>query len=398
MDHLMQTYARLPVSFVKGEGAYLYDDKGDAYLDALGGIAVCALGHAHPAVTRAVCEQAQTLLHTSNLYGIPKQQALGDKLCAVSGMDRVFFCNSGAEANEAAIKIARRYGHQHNIDVPHIVVMENSFHGRTLATLTATANQKAQQGFEPLVAGFIRVPYDDVEAVAALARSRNDIVAVLVEPIQGEGGVRIPATGYLQGLRKLCDEHQWLLMLDEIQSGIGRTGQWFAFQHENIRPDVLTSAKALGNGVPIGACLANGPAADILQPGTHGTTFGGNPLACAAALAVLESIENDKLLARIAALGANMLAGFQNALGDYTGEANPAITAIRGKGLMIGIQLQRDCAELVKLALAQKLLINVTASNVVRLLPPYILNDDEAGRIVQTVSRLIKQYHPEDRP
>lgn len=385
----MQTYARLPVSFVKGEGAYLYDDEGNAYLDALGGIAVCALGHAHPAVTQAICEQAQTLLHTSNLYAIPNQQALADKLCAVSGMDRVFFCNSGAEANEAAIKITRRYGHQRGIDVPHIVVMENSFHGRTLATLSATANQKAQQGFEPLVAGFIRVPYNDIEAVAALARSRHDIVAVLVEPIQGEGGIRVPSPGYLQALRQLCDEHQWLLMLDEIQSGVGRTGQWFAFQHENIQPDVLTSAKALGNGVPIGACLARGPAADILQPGSHGTTFGGNPLACAAALAVLDSIENDKLLARIEALGTKMLSGFQAALGDYTGNA---ITGIRGKGLMIGIQLQRDCTELVKLALAQKLLINVTAGNVVRLLPPYILTDNEAERIVDTVSRLIKQY------
>jgi acetylornithine aminotransferase len=391
-DHLMQTYARLPVSFVRGEGAYLYDEQGEAYLDALGGIAVCALGHAHPAVTRAICEQAQTLLHTSNLYGIQNQQALADKLCDISGVDRVFFCNSGAEANEAAIKIARRYGHHRNIDIPHIVVMENSFHGRTLATLTATANRKAQQGFEPLVEGFIRVPYNDIEAVAALARSRDDIVAVLVEPVQGEGGINIPSPGYLQGLKQLCEKHQWLLMLDEIQSGVGRTGRWFAFQHENIQPDVLTSAKALGNGVPIGACLARGHAADILQPGTHGTTFGGNPLACAAALAVLESIERDNLLARIAELGAYMLSGFQTALSHYTAGANPAITAIRGKGLMIGIQLQRDCADLVKLALAQKLLINVTAGNVVRLLPPYILNDSEAERIVETVSSLIKQF------
>ncbi|HEX7026067.1 MAG TPA: aspartate aminotransferase family protein [Gammaproteobacteria bacterium] len=391
-DHLMQTYARLPVSFVRGEGAYLYDEQGEAYLDALGGIAVCALGHAHPAVTRAICEQAQTLLHTSNLYGIQNQQALADKLCDISGVDRVFFCNSGAEANEAAIKIARRYGHHRNIDIPHIVVMENSFHGRTLATLTATANRKAQQGFEPLVEGFIRVPYNDIEAVAALARSRDDIVAVLVEPVQGEGGINIPSPGYLQGLKQLCEKHQWLLMLDEIQSGVGRTGRWFAFQHENIQPDVLTSAKALGNGVPISACLARGHAADILQPGTHGTTFGGNPLACAAALAVLESIERDNLLARIAELGAYMLSGFQTALSHYTAGANPAITAIRGKGLMIGIQLQRDCADLVKLALAQKLLINVTAGNVVRLLPPYILNDSEAERIVETVSSLIKQF------
>lgn len=397
-SYLMQTYARLPVSFVRGEGTYLYDAQGNAYLDALGGIAVCALGHAHPAVTRAVCEQAQTLLHTSNLYAIPNQQALADKLCAVSGMDKVFFCNSGAEANEAAIKIARRYGHQRDIDIPHIVVMENSFHGRTLATLTATANRKAQQGFEPLVAGFIRVPYNDIEAVASLARSRRDIVAVLVEPIQGEGGIRVPAADYLRALRQLCDTHQWLLMLDEIQSGVGRTGQWFAFQHENIQPDILTAAKALGNGVPVGACLARGPAADILQPGSHGTTFGGNPLACAAGLAVLESIEKDNLLARVTELGAKMLAGFQAALGDFTEGDNPAIASIRGKGLMIGIQLQHDCTELVQLALAQKLLINVTAGNVVRLLPPYILNDNEAEHIVDTVSRLIKQYLANRQP
>jgi acetylornithine aminotransferase len=392
----MQTYARLPVSFVKGEGASLYDADGNTYLDALGGIAVCALGHAHPAVTRAICQQAGTLLHTSNLYAIHNQQMLADRLCTVSGMDKVFFCNSGAEANEAAIKIARRYGHQRDIAIPHIVVMENSFHGRTLATLTATGNLKAQQGFGPLVEGFIRVPYNDIAAITALAETRDDIVAVLVEPIQGEGGIRIPSAGYLQKLRALCDRQEWLLMLDEIQSGAGRTGKWFAFQHENILPDVLTSAKALGNGVPIGACMARNDAAEIFQPGSHGTTFGGNPLACAAALAVLETIENDRLLARITTLGEKMLQEFRAELADQ-----PGVADIRGKGLLLGIQLNKDCGELVKQALAEKLLINVTAGNVVRLLPPYIISDREAEKIVTTVSRLIKQFlssTTEDKP
>jgi acetylornithine/N-succinyldiaminopimelate aminotransferase len=385
-EHLMHTYARLPVCFERGSGAWLWDTEGRRYLDALGGVAVCALGHAHPDITAAIREQAGLLLHTSNLYQVRHQQALGDRLTRLSGMDRAFFCNSGAEANEAAIKIARRYAAGRDIAQPKIIVMEGSFHGRTLATLSATGNAKVQQGFGPLVAGFLRVPYDNLPAVEALAGDK-DIVAILVEPVQGEGGINIPAQNYLAGLRKLCDRNGWLLMLDEIQSGTGRTGHWFAFQHSGILPDVLTCAKALGNGVPIGVCLARGAAAEVLQPGSHGTTFGGNPLATRAALAVLDVIERDGLLARAAALGERMLEGFRRNLGRTAG-----VKGIRGLGLLLGVELDRDCGELVKQALAEGLLINVTAGRVVRLLPPYILTDTEADRIVEGVSALIRRF------
>ncbi len=386
----MPTYKRLPVAFSHGENVWLYDTEGQRYLDALGGIAVCALGHAHPAISHAICEQAGRLLHSSNLYEIPLQSALANKLCQLSGLDKVFFCNSGAEANETAIKIARRYAHQRNITAPVIVVMEGAFHGRTLATLTATANPKAQEGFGPLVPGFLRVAYDDIAALEALQDS--NIVAVLVEPIQGEGGIRVPQTHYLKRLRELCDQRQWLLMLDEIQSGIGRTGQWFAFQHDNILPDVMTIAKALGNGVPIGACLARGVAAEQLQAGSHGTTFGGNPLAARAALAVIETIENESLIVRTKSLGERMLRYFQKAFAQQ-----PRVTRIQGKGLMLGIELDRDCPELVTLALARKLLINVTAGRVIRLLPPYILTDQAADEIAEQVVALVNDYltqHP----
>ncbi|MBA3582508.1 MAG: aspartate aminotransferase family protein [Gammaproteobacteria bacterium] len=389
-DSVMPTYKRLPVAFSHGENVWLYDTEGQRYLDALGGIAVCALGHAHPAISHAICEQAGRLLHSSNLYEIPLQSALANKLCQLSGLDKVFFCNSGAEANETAIKIARRYAHQRNITAPVIVVMEGAFHGRTLATLTATANPKAQEGFGPLVPGFLRVAYDDIAALEALQDS--NIVAVLVEPIQGEGGIRVPQTHYLKRLRELCDQRQWLLMLDEIQSGIGRTGQWFAFQHDNILPDVMTIAKALGNGVPIGACLARGVAAEQLQAGSHGTTFGGNPLAARAALAVIETIENESLIVRTKSLGERMLRYFQKAFAQQ-----PRVTRIQGKGLMLGIELDRDCPELVTLALARKLLINVTAGRVIRLLPPYILTDQAADEIAEQVVALVNDYltqHP----
>jgi acetylornithine/N-succinyldiaminopimelate aminotransferase len=386
-EHLMQTYARLPVCFERGEGVYLWDTQGKRYLDALGGIAVCALGHAQPDVKAAICEQAGLLLHTSNLYQVRSQSLLSEKLCGLSGMQRVFFCNSGAEANETAIKLARRYAAGKNITQPKIIVMQNSFHGRTLATLSATGNLKAQQGFEPLVEGFLRVPYNDTAAVEQLAAQHKNIVAILVEPIQGEGGINIPAANYLQSLRTLCDRHGWLLMLDEIQSGMGRTGRWFAFQHADILPDVVTCAKALGNGVPIGACLARGVAADVLQPGSHGTTFGGNPLATRAALAVINVIERDGLLNRANVLGQQLLAGFKAALGNTAG-----IVDIRGQGLLLGIELDRDCAELVTLALAEGLLINVTAGRVIRLLPPYILSDEQADQIVATVVRLVQAF------
>jgi acetylornithine aminotransferase len=386
-DVLMHTYKRLPVTFTRGEGAWLWDDSGRRYLDALSGIAVCNLGHAHPAVTRALCEQAGQLVHTSNLYGIPNQQHLGETLVQMAGMERVFFANSGAEANEAAIKLARLYGHNKGIEVPLIVVAEQSFHGRTLATLSATGNRKVQAGFEPLVAGFLRVPYGDVEAIRAVATEHPSIVAVLVEPVQGEGGINIPPPDYLQALRTLCDHHDWLLMLDEIQTGMGRTGKLFAHQHSAITPDVMTLAKALGNGVPIGACLARGKAADTLGPGTHGSTFGGNPLACAAAQAVCDTLHAEQLADRAASLGERLVNGFRDALGTTRG-----VTEVRGLGLMIGIELDRPCAELVSRALEQGLLINVTADKVIRLLPPLVMDEAQAKQLIDGVTELVQAF------
>ena len=383
---LMNTYARLPVTFTHGEGVWLYDENGDAYFDALTGIAVCGLGHAHPAVTKAICDQSSKVIHTSNLYGIAKQQQLGDTLTRLAKMDRVFFANSGAEANEASIKLARLYGNRRNIENPTIIVMESSFHGRTMATLSATGNRKVHAGFEPLVQGFVRVPHNDIESIQRLTDNKS-IVAILVEPIQGEGGIHVPEDSYLQQLREICDQQEWLLMLDEVQCGMGRTGKMFAHQHAGITPDVMSLAKALGNGVPIGACLAHGPAAELFAPGNHGTTFGGNPLASAAALAVCETLENENLSDRAGQLGKQMLEGFKSALADI-----PGIHEIRGKGLMIGIELDNDCPELVKLALEEKLLINVTAGKVIRLLPPLIMTDDQAAELVEKLSQLIKRY------
>jgi len=386
-EHLMNTYKPLPVNFDRGEGPYLFDDKGERYLDALCGIAVCGLGHAHPAVSKAICEQSKRLLHTSNLYQISQQEKLADALCDVAGMDRVFFGNSGAEANEAALKLARLYGHQKGIDSPQVIVTEGSFHGRTLATLTATGNRKIQAGFEPLMPGFLRAPYNDLQAIRTIASNSPNVVAILVEPITGEGGIRIPDDDYLSELRTLCDEHDWLLILDEIQTGMGRTGRWFAHQHADIQPDVMTLAKALGNGVPIGACLALGAAADVFKPGNHGSTFGGNPLSTSAALAVLQSIQEDDLVNRAEHLGTRMLGGFKAQLGDAEG-----VVSIRGRGLMLGIELDRPCGELMQRALDRKLLINVTADTVVRLLPPLILADAQADEIVAEVSQLILEF------
>ncbi len=383
----MSTYARLPVEFDRGEGIWLWDTEGRQYLDALSGIAVCGLGHAHPDVTRAIAEQAGRLVHTSNLYGIPHQGKLADRLCELSGMERVFFCNSGAEANEAAIKIARLYGHTRDIDNPAIVVMENSFHGRTMATLTATGNRKVQAGFEPLVQGFVRVPYNDLDAIRKVAQNSSDVVAVLVEPVQGEGGINMPADDYLGELRKLCDAQNWLLMLDEIQTGMGRTGKWFAYQHTGILPDVVGLAKALGNGVPIGACMARGAAAQMLTPGSHGTTFGGNPLATRAALAVLDAMQSDDLVTQAGQRGQQLLEGFRGQLAD-----RPGVVAIRGRGMMIGIELDRPCRELVGIAIDRGLLINVTADRVVRLLPPLITTEHQAQMIVEKVSELILEF------
>jgi acetylornithine/N-succinyldiaminopimelate aminotransferase len=384
---LMSTYARLPVTFERGEGCALWDSEGKRYLDALSGIAVCNLGHAHPALQEAICNQAGKLLHTSNLYGIANQQALGEKLTSLAGMDRVFFCNSGAEANEAAIKLARLHGHNRGIDEPAIVVMEQSFHGRTLATLSATGNRKVQAGFEPLVKGFVRAPYDDIPALEAIARHSPNVVAVLVEPVQGEGGVHVPSANYLNEVRRLCDVHGWLMMLDEIQTGMGRTGRMFAFQHNGITPDVMTLAKALGNGVPIGACLARGVAAETFHPGNHGSTFGGNPLACAAGLAVVDTLVGEKLADRAAALGEQLQKSFSLALGEQ-----PFIRNIRGMGLMIGIELDRPCGDLVGMALERGLLLNVTAGNTIRLLPPLVMSDDEAEQLVSAVTTLINDF------
>ncbi|MFA5530242.1 MAG: aspartate aminotransferase family protein [Thiohalomonadaceae bacterium] len=388
---LMTTYASLPVAFERGEGAWLWDDAGRKYLDAYSGVAVCNLGHAHPALVRALSEQAGRLWHTSNVYTIANQIRLAERLTEVAGMDRAFFCNSGAEANEAGIKLARLYGHKKGIDHPQIIVMERSFHGRTLATLSATGNRKVQAGFEPLVTGFIRVPYDDLEAVRTVAHNAHGIVAVLVEPVQGEGGVRVPQPGYLKGLREICDQHGWLLMFDEVQTGMGRTGQWFGFQHEDVAPDVLMLAKGIGNGFPMGACLARGEAAEVFQPGNHATTFGGTPLACAVGLAVLDVVQQDNLIPRVAQLGARMLDGLKRELAEVAG-----VTEIRGKGLMLGIELERPCGELVKRALDQGLLLGVTYDNTVRLLPPFVLTDAEADDIVSRVSALVRAFLTEE--
>jgi len=390
-DRLMATYNRLPVSFQRGEGVWLWDSNGKRYLDALSGIAVCGLGHAHPAVSSALCSQAGTLLHTSNLYDIPLQRQLGDRLATLAGMERVFFANSGAESNEAAIKIARLHGHSQGIDMPAIVVMEQSFHGRTLATLTATGNRKVQAGFEPLVQGFIRVPFGDIASLQAVADHSPNVVAVLVEPVQGEGGINIPPENYLRQIRALCDRQGWLMMLDEIQTGMGRSGRMFAYQHSGVLPDVVTLAKALGNGVPIGACLAQGTAASLLGPGNHGTTFGGNPLVCAAALAVIDTIQGDDLATRAGRLGSSILSGLADALQGIAG-----VEEIRGMGLLIGIELDRPCGELVGRALERGLLINVTAERVVRLLPPLILSDEQAGELINGVTELISEFLAED--
>ena len=383
---LMNNYARLSVAFERGDGCWLYDTQGNKFLDALSGIAVCGLGHAHPKVTQAICDQAAKLTHTSNLYTIPLQEQLAAKLTELSGMDNVFFGNSGAEANEAAIKLARLYGHQHGISNPTIIVMEQSFHGRTMATLTATGNRKAQAGFEPLVPGFVRAPFDDVEAIRTIAKNNANVVAILVEPIQGESGVRIPANDYLNQLRQICDEQSWLLMLDEVQTGNGRTGSYFAYQQNNILPDVVTTAKGLGNGVPIGACLARGEAANVLQPGNHGSTFGGNPLACAAALAVIETIESENLCGQAAEMGDRLCQSFRKEF-----EGADYVVDIRGKGLMVAIELDQACTELAVLSKVKGVLINVTGDGkIVRLLPPLILSESEASLIVGVVSKLIK--------
>ena len=383
MTAIMPTYGRYNVAFDHGEGARIYDDTGKEYLDALCGLAVTGLGHAHPGVTKAIAEQAGRLLHTSNLYGIGGQERLAERLVALSGMDNVFFGNSGAEANEAAIKLARLYGHGKGVAAPAVVVVDDSFHGRTMATLTATGNRKVQAGFEPLLGGFVRAPYNDVGAIRNIAENDKNVVAILVEPILGEGGIRIPGDHYLPELRTLCDEYDWLLMLDEVQTGNGRSGKYFCYQHTDIMPDVVTTAKGLGNGVPIGACLARGKAAEVLVPGTHASTFGGNPLVCAAANAVLDELEGG-LIERAAELGERFLAGLREGL-----KGNNQVKEIRGKGLLLAVELHQPCTQLAQEGLDRGLLLNVAAGNVVRLLPPLILTDDEADAVVGIVVDLV---------
>lgn len=388
-EHLMNTYGRQAVTFERGQGVWLYDKEGHAYLDALSGVAVNGLGHTHPKFVAALNAQIAKLIHVSNIYQISEQARLADKLAEISGMDKVFFCNSGCEANEASIKLARLYGHNKGIENPEIIVMERSFHGRTMATLSATGNRKTQAGFEPLVSGFVRVPFDDIEAVKAVASRKNNVVAILVEPVQGEGGIHIPADmkAYMQGLRQVCDDNGWLLMLDEVQSGIGRTGTWFAFQHTGILPDVMSLAKGLGSGVPIGACVARGIAAETFTPGKHGSTFGGNPLATAAGYATLNIIAEEKLRENAEEIGNYINQLFSQAFKD-----NKAVVNIRNAGLMIGVELDRPCSDLVKMALAEKVLINVTADKVIRLLPPLIMNKQEAEDLVNRLVPLIDKF------
>lgn len=387
MTHLMNVFARLPVAFTHGQGAWFFDEAGRRYLDALAGIAVNSLGHAHPRLVKALAEQAGRVIHTSNLYQVREQEQLADRLAALSGMDDVFFCNSGCEANEAAIKLARLYGHGKGIEQPAIIVMEKAFHGRTLATLSATGNRKVQAGFEPLVTGFVRVPFDDLAAIETVAQHHSNVVAVLFEPIQGEGGVRRAHDDYLRGLREICTANDWLFMVDEVQCGIARTGRWFAHQQAGVLPDVMTLAKGLGSGMPIGACLTAGKATGVFKQGNHGTTFGGNALACVAGLTTLDVIEQEGLMAHAAKLGQMIRSELTQALAGVAG-----VLEIRGDGLMIGIELERNCGELVQQALEAGLLINVTADKVVRLLPPLNFSEAEAHELVAILSRLIHAF------
>ncbi len=382
MSALMNIYARLPIAISHGEGAWLWDDSGRRFLDGFGGIAVTALGHAHPRIARAIAEQAGQLMHTSNALDIPLQQQAGQALCEIAAMDSAIFCNSGAEANEAALKIARLHARTRDIESPKVIVMENSFHGRTLATLSATGSEKVQAGFGPLVEGFVRVPFDDLDAIRAAAAQHDDIVAILVEPIQGEGGICPPSPDYLPGLRALCDTHNWLLMFDEIQCGMGRTGQWFAHQHTTIKPDVMSVAKALGNGFPVGACLARGGAAQLMQPGNHGTTYGGNPLASRVALEVISIMREENLLERATLLGDLISTTLREQLAD-----NPLFVEVRGQGLMIGVVFNQDPTAVRDAAIDEGLLLVPAGQNTLRLLPAYTLSEDDALEIAHRLSR-----------
>ncbi len=388
-EHLVKAYNSLSTSFTHGDGIYLWDTEKKRYLDALCGISVTNLGHNHPDVTEAIQKQASTLLHTSNIYAIEWQQKLANLICQLSGMERVFFGNSGAEANEAAIKIARLYGHQQGNNDPHIIVMDNSFHGRTMATLSASGSRKVQAGFEPLLSGFVRAPYNDIESIQFIAENNQKVVAILVEPVQGEGGIIVPDSGYIEALRHICDENNWLLMLDEVQSGIARSGQMFAFQHTNITPDVLTLAKALGNGVPIGACVTQGKAAEVIQPGNHGSTFGGNPLACRAGYAVLESIQKNNILDNVIERSEQLVSILKRGLANHDD-----LKDVRNLGLLIGIEMKCNYQAFVIHALQRGLLLNVTAEKVIRLLPPLILNKQQTEDMAQQIIDCIHSFEP----
>ncbi len=381
----MNTYARQPLAFVRGEGVYLWDEEGKRYLDAVAGVAVNTLGHGHPGLVKAIAEQAASLIHTSNLYRVKRQEELADRLCGLSGMDKAFFCNSGCEANEAAIKLARLYGHNKGIANPTIIVTEKSFHGRTMATLSATGSRKIQAGFEPLLSGFARVPFNDIAAIRQVASTNQDVVAVLVEPLQGEGGVNVAASDYMAELRRICDEFGLLMMLDEVQTGIARTGTWFAFQHSGVMPDVMALAKGLGGGVPIGACLARGEAAEVFKPGNHGSTFGGNPLACAAALATLEAVEKQNLRESADKTGDYIRTQLRSMLAGAAG-----VTEIRGQGLLIGIELDRPCGDLVGRMRDRGFLVNVTSDRVIRLVPPLVFTQAHADELLPPLVEEIK--------
>ncbi len=384
MSHVMNTYARQPVAFVRGEGVWLWDEAGKKYLDALAGIAVNTLGYGHPKLKKALSERlASGVLHTSNLWRIPMQEAAADRIAEITGLDEVFFCNSGLEANEAAIKVARKYGHERGIAEPAIIVMEKAFHGRSLATLSATGSRKVQAGFEPLVSGFVRVPLNDLEAVRQVAEHNRNVAAVMVEPIQGEGGINVSRLEYLRGLKEICDRQNWLFISDEVQCGLGRTGKWFVYQHAGLLPDVVPLAKGLGSGVPVGACVVGGRARGVFKPGNHGSTFGGNPLAMTAVVATIDTMKDEGLLANAARVGELI----RDQLPKLQG-----IVEVRGMGLMIGIELAQPCGELVKQALDAGLVLNVTADNVIRLLPPLVMSEAEGREVVNRLVPLIKAF------
>jgi acetylornithine aminotransferase len=392
MSHLMNTYARQPVAFVKGQGVWLWDEAGKQYLDALAGIAVNTLGHNHPRLTRALTEQVGRIIHSSNLFRIPQQEAAAERVAGITGLDEVFFCNSGLEANEAAIKVARKYGHERGVAEPAIIVMEKAFHGRSLATLSASGSRKVHAGFEPLVQGFVRVPLNDLEAVRQVAAHNKNVVAVFVEPIQGEGGINVSRLEYLRGLKEICDRHEWLFMSDEVQCGLGRTGKWFVYQHAGFLPDVVPLAKGLGSGVPVGACVAGGRAKGVLKPGNHGSTFGGNPLAMTAVATTLDTMKEEGLLENAARVGGAMREGLAAALGGV-----PGVVEVRGMGLMIGVELDRPCGEIVGMALEAGLVVNVTSETVIRILPALVIGEAEGRDVVERLVPLVRAFLRRDR-